>query len=142
MRVSVVIAPIVRESFIDECLASGKQRAAECGAEVIVAGYGPADYERLVWGRSYAATRCPRGCEQTSLPGSILSRPARAGDCPHDTHGLSEAARLRRSSQSFAAHDSAHPVSWSCGELMGYLTGRANAAGTPVAEAPARAAAQ
>jgi len=94
--------------------------------------------ERYVWGRSYAATRArlagwPKRIFWTAfspaLPVLMLARMTLM------------ALRKRRT---FGAYLKALPLtaaliaSWSWGELTGYLTGRANAAGTPAAEAIAR----
>ena len=46
--VSVVIASIVGPPFIDDCLASVKQQAKACGAEVIVVACGPASYGKRI----------------------------------------------------------------------------------------------
>jgi len=94
--------------------------------------------ERYVWGRSYAATRARLAglgkrafwaAFSPALPVLMMARMTLM------------AFRKRRT---FGAYLKALPlttaliVSWSCGELTGYLTGRANAAGTPAAEAIAR----
>lgn len=94
--------------------------------------------ERFVWGRSYAATRAALASTPKRmfwavfspvLPALMLAR-------------MSLMAWQKR--RTLAAFLKALPfiaalvVSWSCGELTGYLTGRANAAGTPAAEAIAR----
>lgn len=94
--------------------------------------------ERFVWGRSYAATRArlvdtPKrmfwAIFSPALPALMMARMTLM------------ALRKRRT---FIAYLRALPltfaliVSWSFGELTGYLTGRANAAGTPAAEAIAR----
>jgi hypothetical protein len=94
--------------------------------------------KRFVWGRSYAATRA--GLVDTpkrifwavfspALPPLMLTR-------------MTLMAFQKR--RTFGAFLQALPltsvliVGWSCGELVGYLTGRANAAGTPAAAAIAR----
>ena len=94
--------------------------------------------ERYVWGRSYAATRgCLAGSARRAfwaafspaLPVLMLARMS---------------AMAFRKRRNFGAYLKALPltaalvVSWSCGELTGYLTGRATARGTPAAEAIAR----
>jgi hypothetical protein len=94
--------------------------------------------ERFVWGRSYAATRAglagtPRRVLRAALspllPGLILAR-------------MTLMAWKKR--RTVAAFLNALPltvaltVSWSWGELVGYVTGRANAAGAQAAEAIAR----
>jgi hypothetical protein len=100
--------------------------------------FGAAMKERFVWGRSYAATRAGLAglgkrafwaAFSPALPVLMLARMTVM------------AFRKRRS---FGAYLKALPfttalvVSWSCGELTGYLTGRATYAGTPAAEAIAR----
>ena len=100
--------------------------------------FGSAMKERFVWGRSYAATRAGLAglgkrafwaAFSPALPVLMIGRMTLM------------AFRKRRT---FGAYLKALPlttaliVSWSCGELTGYVTGRANAAGTPAAEAIAR----
>lgn len=96
---------------------------------------GAALKERFVWGRSYAATRArlagtPRrlfwAIFAPALPVLMLAR-------------MTLMARRKR--RTFAAFLKAFPltaaliVAWSCGELTGYITGRANARGSQAAEA-------
>jgi hypothetical protein len=100
--------------------------------------FGSAMKERFVWGRSYAATRAGLAgvgkrafwaAFSPALPVLMIGRMTLM------------AFRKRRT---FGAYLKALPlttalvVSWSCGELTGYATGRATAAGTPAAEAIAR----
>lgn len=100
--------------------------------------FGPAMKERFVWGRSYAATRAGL----TSL-GKRAFWAAFSPALPVLMIGRMTIMALRKR-RTFGAYLKALPlataliVSWSCGELTGYLTGRANAAGTPAAEAIAR----
>jgi hypothetical protein len=94
--------------------------------------------ERFVWGRSYAATRgglagTPRrvlwAVLSPLLPGLILVRMTLL------------AWKKRRTLAAFLKAlplTAALTVSWSWGELVGYATGRANAAGAQAAEAIAR----
>jgi hypothetical protein len=99
---------------------------------------GPALRERYVWGRSYAATRArlagaPKRAFWAAfsplLPALMLGR-------------MTLTALGKR--RNFGAYLKALPftaalvLSWSCGELAGYVTGRATAAGTPAADAIAR----
>lgn len=94
--------------------------------------------ERFVWGRSYAATRArlvdlPKrafwAIFSPALPALMMARMTQMAWQKRRTR----AAYLRALPLTFALI-----VSWSMGELAGYLTGRANAAGTPAAEAIAR----
>jgi hypothetical protein len=104
-------------------------------------GWRTAVKERYVWGRSYAATRAGLAgaakrafwaAFSPALPLLMLGRMTLM------------AIRKRRT---IPAYFKAFPittllvVSWCCGELVGYLTGRANAQGTPAAEAITRGAA-
>lgn len=99
---------------------------------------GSALKERFVWGRSYAATRAG-----LASPGRRWFWAVFAPALP-----LLMMARMtlmaRQKRRTFAAFVKASPltaalvVGWSCGELIGYVTGRANAAGAPAAEAIAR----
>lgn len=98
----------------------------------------PAMQERFVWGRSYGATRARLAGTGRRLfwavfaPGLPVLMMAR----------MSAAAwKKRRTISRFLTalpFTAALAVSWSCGELTGYLTGRANAAGAQAAEAIAR----
>jgi hypothetical protein len=96
---------------------------------------GDALKERFIWGRSYAATRGMMAgtvkrliyaALSPVLPVVLLLRMTRT------------AVQRRRCLGAFLR---AFPVttllivSWSCGELMGYLTGRAGQSGTPAGEA-------
>src|SRR5690242_17336171 len=47
-RVSVVIASIVGAPFIDDCLASVKEQAKKCDAEVIVVACGTSEYAQRI----------------------------------------------------------------------------------------------
>jgi hypothetical protein len=94
--------------------------------------------ERFVWGRSYGATRARLAGAAPRLFWSVfgLGIPflilARMTMC---------AWKKRRTMPQFLKVlplTTALVVSWSCGELTGYWTGRANAAGAQVAEAVAR----
>lgn len=101
---------------------------------------GSALRERFVWGRSYAATRArlARLSQRVfwavfapALPILMIVR-------------MTQMAWYRR--RTFHAFLKALPltcalaVSWSCGEWVGYVTGRANSAGSQAAEALARGA--
>jgi hypothetical protein len=102
---------------------------------------GPALRERFVWGRSYGATRARlAGAAQRlfwcafapGLPFLMLARMT-----------LSVWKKRRTVAPFLKAlpFTTALVVSWSCGELTGYVTGRANAAGSLAAEAIARGSA-
>ena len=94
--------------------------------------------ERFVWGRSYAATRArlARLSQRAfwavfapALPALMMARMTRM------------AWQKRRTMNAFLKAfplTCALAVSWSCGEWVGYVTGRANAAGSQAAEAIAR----
>jgi hypothetical protein len=94
--------------------------------------------ERFVWGRSYAATRArlartPQrvfwAAFAPALPVLMMARMTLM------------AWQKRRTMTAFvkaAPLTAALLVSWSCGEWIGYVTGRANAAGSQAAEAIAR----
>lgn len=99
---------------------------------------GAALQERFVWGRSYAATRArlvdlPKrafwAIFSPALPALMIARMTLMAWQKRRTFS----AYLRALPLTFAL-----TVSWSMGELTGYLTGRATAAGTPAAEAIAR----
>ncbi len=94
--------------------------------------------ERFIWGRSYAATRArladtPRrifwAVFTPALPFLMLLR-------------MTSMARQKR--RTWAAFVKAFPytaalsVAWSCGEFLGYVSGRAQSGGAPAAEAIAR----
>jgi hypothetical protein len=94
--------------------------------------------ERYVWGRSYGATRArlagaaPRLFWSVFAPGLSVLILARM---------TLSACKKRRTLPQFLRAlplTTALVVSWSCGELTGYWTGRASAAGAQVAEAIAR----
>lgn len=94
--------------------------------------------ERYVWGRSYAATR------------ARLARPAQRAFWAFFSPALPVLMMARmtlmawKKRRTFGAFLKAMPltsalaVSWSCGEWVGYVTGRANSAGSQAAEAIAR----
>lgn len=94
--------------------------------------------ERFVWGRSYAATRSRLApvsrrifwaAFAPALPVLILARMTLM------------AWRKRRTMAAFLKAfplTAALTISWSCGEWVGYVTGRANAGGAQAAEAIAR----
>jgi hypothetical protein len=94
--------------------------------------------ERYVWGRSYAATRArlARLSQRAfwavfapALPALMMARMTLM------------AWKKRRTLGAFLKAiplTSALAVSWSCGEWVGYVTGRANSAGSQAAEAIAR----
>jgi hypothetical protein len=94
--------------------------------------------ERFVWGRSYAATRArlARLSQRAfwavfapALPALMMARMTRM------------AWQKRRTMNAFLKAfplTCALAVSWSCGEWVGYVTGRANSAGSQAAEAIAR----
>jgi hypothetical protein len=94
--------------------------------------------ERFVWGRSYAATRA-----RLARPSQRVFWAVFAPSLP-----ILMIARMTlmawKKRRTMAAFLKALPltialaVSWSCGEWMGYVTGRANAAGSQAAEAIAR----
>jgi hypothetical protein len=98
----------------------------------------PALKERFVWGRSYAATRAGLadiskrafwGAFSPALPVLMLARMTLM------------ALRKRRTMPAYLKAlplTTALVLSWSWGELVGYVTGRANTLGTPAAEAIAR----
>jgi hypothetical protein len=94
--------------------------------------------ERFIWGRSYAATRAASAGPSRRvswavlsplLPGLILARMTLLAWKKRRTL----AAFLRALPLTVAL-----TVSWSWGEWVGYVTGRANAAGAQAAEAIAR----
>jgi hypothetical protein len=94
--------------------------------------------ERFVWGRSYAATRArlARASQRAfwarfapALPALMMARMT----------GM--AWQKRRTMSAFLKAfpiTCALAVSWSCGEWVGYVTGRANSVGSQAAEAIAR----
>jgi hypothetical protein len=94
--------------------------------------------ERFVWGRSYAATRArlARLSQRAfwaffapALPALMMTRMTRM------------AWQKRRTMNAFLKAfplTCALAASWSCGEWVGYVTGRANRAGSQAAEAIAR----
>jgi hypothetical protein len=102
---------------------------------------GAALRERFVWGRSYGATRARLAGSAKrlfwcvfvpALPVLMMARMTVA------------AWKKRRTMAPFCKalpFTAALAVSWSCGELVGYFSGRANAAGTQAAEAIARGSA-
>ena len=99
---------------------------------------GAALKERFVWGRSFAATRAglagtPRrlfwAVFSPLLPALMMARMSVMAVKKRRTMGVFFQALPLTTALS---------VSWSCGELTGYLTGRANATGAPAAEAIAR----
>ncbi len=102
---------------------------------------GAALHERFVWGRSYGATRARLAggarrlfwCVFTpGLPALMMARMT------------ASAWKKRRTMGPFLKalpFTAALAVSWSFGELVGYLTGRANVAGAEAAEAIARGSA-
>jgi hypothetical protein len=94
--------------------------------------------ERFIWGRSYAGTRARLGTFpkrvfwalfSPALPVLMMMRMSLMALKKGRTVG----AFLRA-----APFTTALAVSWSCGELVGYITGPAPAAGVPAAEAIAR----
>jgi hypothetical protein len=99
---------------------------------------GPALRERFVWGRSYAATRAGLSNGSRRIFWAVFS----------PVLPLLMLARMtllawhkRRTMGAFVRAfplTAALIVSWSWGELTGYLTGKANAAGTQAAEAISR----
>ena len=101
---------------------------------------GSALKERYVWGRSYAATR------------ARLARPSQRAFWAFFAPALPVlmvarmtlmARQKRRTMSAFVKAlplTSALAVSWSCGEWVGYVTGKANSAGSQAAEAIARGA--
>ena len=66
-RVSVVIASIVGAPFIDECLDSVRQQAADCEADVIVVACGDAEYARRL-ARKYPWVRVIHRAERETVP--------------------------------------------------------------------------
>jgi glycosyltransferase involved in cell wall biosynthesis len=66
-RVSVVIASLVGEPFIDDCLASVQQQAAECGAEVVVVACGIGEYADRI-ARKFPWVRVIHCAERETVP--------------------------------------------------------------------------
>jgi hypothetical protein len=100
--------------------------------------FGGAMKERFVWGRSFAATRAglAGGSRRAFwavfsplLPVLMMARMTMMAAQKKRTFGAFLRAMPLTASLA---------VSWSCGELTGYLTGRANAGGAPAAEAITR----
>ncbi|HEY7339053.1 MAG TPA: hypothetical protein VH639_29460 [Bryobacteraceae bacterium] len=138
--VAPVWAGVFHESSVNAAL---RERGESIALDPEIAVYqrrqelrlGSALGERFVWGRSYAATRAGlAGTPQRifwsafapALPVLMLARMT------------SMAWKKRRTFGAFARAfplTAALIVSWSWGELAGYLTGRANAAGSQAAEA-------
>lgn len=94
--------------------------------------------ERFVWGRSYAATRA----RLAHLPQRVFwAAFAPALPVLMMARMTLTAWKKRRTMSAFLRAfplTTALAVSWSCGEWAGYVTGRANAAGSQAAEAIAR----
>ncbi len=94
--------------------------------------------ERFVWGRSYAATRSYLASMQKRVFWAMFSPALPALMIARMTIMAAKKGRT------FGSYLAALPltflltVSWSAGELTGYLTRRANQTGTPAAEAIAR----
>jgi hypothetical protein len=141
------VRPIWREIFheasVTAALRSRGQKLALAPAAVVYQRrqnlrVGPALRERFVWGRSYAATRArlARVSQRVfwavfapALPVLMMARMSLM------------AWKKRRAVTAFLKAfplTAALAVSWSCGEWTGYVTGRANAAGSQAAEAIAR----
>jgi hypothetical protein len=99
---------------------------------------GPAMKERFVWGRSYAATRAALSAPSRRVFYAVFS----------PVLPLLMLARMKlmawQKRRTFVPFVKALPltallvVSWSWGEFVGYITGRANSAGAKTAEALAR----
>jgi hypothetical protein len=99
---------------------------------------GSALRERFIWGRSYAATR------------ARLARPSQRVFWAVFAPALPALMMARMTVMAWKKRRTMGPflkalpltcalaVSWSCGEWMGYVTGRANSAGSQAAEALAR----
>ena len=131
---------IFHESSVNDALRARGEKLALAPAVVLLQHrlglrFGSAMKERFVWGRSYAATRARLAGTQKrmfwtvfapALPPLMLSR-------------MTLMAFQKR--RTFPAFLKAFPltaaliVAWSCGELTGYITGRANASGSQAAEA-------
>ena len=134
---------IFHESAVNEALRARGERIALAPAIVLRQNrlglrLGGALAERFVWGRSYAATRArlvntPKralwAVFSPALPALMMARMSVLAW----RKGRTRAAFLRAFPLTLAL-----AVSWSFGELTGYLTGRANQVGTPAAEAIAR----
>jgi hypothetical protein len=94
--------------------------------------------ERYVWGRSYGATRARLAGPARRLFWSVFAFGIPILILARMTVSV---CRKRRTALPFLKAlplTAALVVGWSCGELAGYWTGRANAAGAQVAEAVAR----
>ncbi len=99
---------------------------------------GSALRERFVWGRSYAATRA-RLARLSQRAFWAVFAPALPILMMARMTGM--AWQKRRTMKAFLKAfplTCALAVSWSCGEWVGYVTGRANSAGSQAAEAIAR----
>lgn len=94
--------------------------------------------ERFVWGRSYAATRARLARFSQRIYWAVF---APALPMLMIARMTLMAWRKRRTMKAFLKAlpiTCALAVSWSCGEWVGYVTGRANSAGSQAAEAIAR----
>jgi hypothetical protein len=94
--------------------------------------------ERFVWGRSYAATRARLARLSQRIFWAVF---APALPVLMMARMTLMAWKKRRTMSAFLKAlplTSALAVSWSCGEWVGYVTGRANSAGSRAAEAIAR----
>jgi hypothetical protein len=99
---------------------------------------GPALKERFVWGRSYAATRAGLAGARQRVYWTVFSPVLPALMMMRMTVLVLKKRRTLGAFLKALPLTAALILSWSCGELTGYLTGRANAMGTPAAEAIAR----
>lgn len=94
--------------------------------------------ERFVWGRSYAATRARLARRSQRLFWAIFSP---ALPMLMIVRMTKTAWKKRRTMNAFLKAlplTGALAISWSCGEWVGYMTGRANSGGSQAAEAIAR----
>ena len=141
--VASVWAEVFHESSVTFALRTRGERIA---LDPGIAGYqqrqgltlGLALRERFVWGRSYAATRAGLATAQQRLFWSVFAQALP----PLMLARMTVMAWKKR--RTFGAFLHAFPVtaalivSWSWGELTGYLTGKANAQGAQAAEAISR----
>lgn len=131
---------IFHESSVNGALRSRGEKLALAPGIVLLQGrqglqLGSALKERFVWGRSYAATRARLAGTQRRLFWAIF---APALPVLMLARMTLMALRKRRTMAAFLKAfpvTAALIVAWSCGELAGYITGRANAGGAQAAEA-------
>jgi hypothetical protein len=94
--------------------------------------------ERYVWGRSYGATRARLAGAMPRLFWSVFALALPVLITARMTVSAWKKHRTMPQFLKALPLTTALVLSWSCGELTGYWTGRANAAGAQVAEAVAR----